>query len=295
VLVVRGELPTCCCRDAREMMRRRPTPSRSWCRDTGHCPMLHGRRAGAWRCGVPVDDDSPRPSRGEGARMTPRSISIVSWRRHNGLVVRVLPRRAQASRCACSSAARGGRRGGDRGIPSGFRNSTASYTVSLLNPKVIRDLRLAEHGLRVGRAAVLELPAASRTAVHHGSAAARGDAARSGALLARDAERCRLLRRAWTAWPTCCASCCWRRRPTSAAACRTSSARGSGPRDQRAADAGQARRARPLHAVGGGLARPLVRVRPIKACFGFDSVVGNFASPYARARPTCCCTTCSAR
>ncbi len=29
----------------------------------------------------------------------------------------------------------------------GFRNSTASYTVSLLHPKVIRDLRLAEHGL----------------------------------------------------------------------------------------------------------------------------------------------------
>jgi phytoene dehydrogenase-like protein len=31
----------------------------------------------------------------------------------------------------------------------GFRNSTASYTVSLLNPQVIRDLRLAEHGLRI--------------------------------------------------------------------------------------------------------------------------------------------------
>src|SRR5205085_4597853 len=31
----------------------------------------------------------------------------------------------------------------------GFRNSTASYTVSLLNPKVIADLRLAFHGLRV--------------------------------------------------------------------------------------------------------------------------------------------------
>ncbi len=29
----------------------------------------------------------------------------------------------------------------------GFRNSTASYTVSLLHPKVLRDLRLAEHGL----------------------------------------------------------------------------------------------------------------------------------------------------
>src|SRR4051812_4249643 len=31
----------------------------------------------------------------------------------------------------------------------GFRNSTASYTVSLLNPKVIRDLDLAGNGLRI--------------------------------------------------------------------------------------------------------------------------------------------------
>ncbi|MCX7556090.1 NAD(P)/FAD-dependent oxidoreductase [Xanthomonadaceae bacterium JHOS43] len=31
----------------------------------------------------------------------------------------------------------------------GFRNSTASYTVSLLNPQIAADLRLAEHGLRV--------------------------------------------------------------------------------------------------------------------------------------------------
>jgi phytoene dehydrogenase-like protein len=31
----------------------------------------------------------------------------------------------------------------------GFRNSVASYTVSLLNPKIIRDLDLAAHGLRV--------------------------------------------------------------------------------------------------------------------------------------------------
>jgi phytoene dehydrogenase-like protein len=31
----------------------------------------------------------------------------------------------------------------------GFRNSSCSYTVSLLNPKVIADLRLAEHGLRI--------------------------------------------------------------------------------------------------------------------------------------------------
>jgi len=31
----------------------------------------------------------------------------------------------------------------------GFRNSTASYTVSLLNPRVIEDMRLYEHGLKV--------------------------------------------------------------------------------------------------------------------------------------------------
>ncbi|MGO9135369.1 MAG: phytoene desaturase family protein [Methylovirgula sp.] len=31
----------------------------------------------------------------------------------------------------------------------GFRNSLASYTVSLLNPKIIRDLELARHGLQI--------------------------------------------------------------------------------------------------------------------------------------------------
>ena len=31
----------------------------------------------------------------------------------------------------------------------GFRNSTAAYTVSLLNPQIIRDMRLYEHGLKV--------------------------------------------------------------------------------------------------------------------------------------------------
>ena len=36
----------------------------------------------------------------------------------------------------------------------GFRNSVASYTVSLLNPKVIRDLELGRHGLRIVERAV---------------------------------------------------------------------------------------------------------------------------------------------
>src|ERR1700686_1487090 len=31
----------------------------------------------------------------------------------------------------------------------GFRNSVAAYTVSLLNPKIMRDLRLHQHGLDI--------------------------------------------------------------------------------------------------------------------------------------------------
>ena len=55
-----------------------------------------------------------------------------------GLKVRVLERRHVVGGAAVTEE-----------FHPGFRNSTASYTVSLLNPKVIRDLRLAEHGLRV--------------------------------------------------------------------------------------------------------------------------------------------------
>ncbi|MCL1635554.1 NAD(P)/FAD-dependent oxidoreductase [Luteimonas sp. SX5] len=55
-----------------------------------------------------------------------------------GLKVKVLERRSIVGGAAVTEE-----------FHPGFRNSTASYTVSLLNPKVIRDLRLAEHGLRV--------------------------------------------------------------------------------------------------------------------------------------------------
>jgi len=55
-----------------------------------------------------------------------------------GLKVRVLERRGIVGGAAVTEE-----------FHPGFRNSLASYTVSLLNPKVIRDLRLAAHGLRV--------------------------------------------------------------------------------------------------------------------------------------------------
>lgn len=55
-----------------------------------------------------------------------------------GLKVRVLERRHIVGGAAVTEE-----------FHPGFRNSTASYTVSLLQPKVIADMRLADHGYRV--------------------------------------------------------------------------------------------------------------------------------------------------
>src|SRR4051794_23826853 len=55
-----------------------------------------------------------------------------------GLKVKVLERRGVVGGAAVTEE-----------FHPGFRNSVAAYTVSLLQPKVIRELRLAEHGLRI--------------------------------------------------------------------------------------------------------------------------------------------------
>src|SRR5690348_11748527 len=55
-----------------------------------------------------------------------------------GLKVRVLERRAIVGGAAVTEE-----------FHPGFRNSTASYTVSLLQAQIIRELHLADHGLRI--------------------------------------------------------------------------------------------------------------------------------------------------
>src|SRR5437762_72407 len=55
-----------------------------------------------------------------------------------GLKVKVLERRKVVGGAAVT----------EEFVP-GFRNSVAAYTVSLLNPRVIEDLRLHDHGLRI--------------------------------------------------------------------------------------------------------------------------------------------------
>jgi phytoene dehydrogenase-like protein len=78
-----------------------------------------------------------------------RSDVLIIGGGHNGLVcatylakaglsVRVLERRGVVGGAAVTEE-----------FHPGFRNSTASYTVSLLHPKVIRDLDLHGHGLRI--------------------------------------------------------------------------------------------------------------------------------------------------
>src|SRR4051794_33119666 len=68
----------------------------------------------------------------------------------------------------------------------GFRNSVAAYTVSLLNPQVIRDLKLAEQGLRVvERRAQNFLPAPDGSYLLTGEGRTQASV---GRLSARDAE-----------------------------------------------------------------------------------------------------------
>jgi phytoene dehydrogenase-like protein len=164
----------------------------------------------------------------------------------------------------------------------GFRNSTASYTVSLLNPRVIADLRLAEHGLRVVErpfSNFLPLGDAEHIKVGGGLEATQREVARFSR---RDAERL----------PEYYARLDVVADVLRGLLLETPPNVGGGIHDLfRAWKAGRRLNALPMQAkrdvldlftisAGEWLDR-WFESAPIKACFGFDAVVGNFASPYA--------------
>jgi phytoene dehydrogenase-like protein len=166
----------------------------------------------------------------------------------------------------------------------GFRNSVASYTVSLLNPKIIRDLDLGGHGLRiVERRAQNFLPLPDGRYLLAGEGRTKAEIAKFSP---RDAERydaftaeleaiADLLRALVLQAPPNVTEG-WSRRSLfeliKAAAL-----------GRRLAHLRMEQRRVLIDLFTKSAAEYLDRwfeAEPVKALFGFDSVVGNYASPY---------------
>jgi phytoene dehydrogenase-like protein len=216
------------------------------------------------------------------ARARPACDVVIVGAGHNGLT------------CACYLAAAGlkvrivERRGvvGGAAVTEefhpGFRNSTASYTVSLLHPRVIRDLRLKEHGLTiVERPFGNFLPLDGGESIKVGGSleatqreVARFSAADAGRLPAYYAMLDRVaavLKDLLLETP-----------PNVAPGLKNLFAAWKSGRRLGALAPPAKREVLDLFTMSAGdlLDRWFESV-PIKACFGFDSVVGNFASPYS--------------
>ncbi len=188
-----------------------------------------------------------------------------------GLAVCVLERRAVLGGAAVTEE-----------FHPGFRNSTASYTVSLLNPKVIRDLRLVQHGLAIIErpfANFLPLPDGGFLKVGGGLEATQAEVAKYSrddalrlpdyyAMLDRVAD---VLRELVLATPPNVGGGVVAMLDAWKVAKRFRSLDLAGQRDVLDLFTKSA----------GELLDRWFESGPIKAALGFDSVVGNFASPYA--------------
>lgn len=188
-----------------------------------------------------------------------------------GLKVRVIERRSVVGGAAVTEE-----------FHPGFRNSTASYTVSLLNPQVIRDLRLAEHGLRI-----LERPIANFLPLSDNDYLKVG-----GSLAATQAEVARFSPADATRLPAYYAMLDRVADVLRELSLETPPNVGGGIGDFLSAIK-TARRFKKLDMAArrdvldlftksaGDLLDAWFESAPIKAALGFDAIVGNFASPYA--------------
>ena len=166
----------------------------------------------------------------------------------------------------------------------GFRNSVAAYTVSLLNPKVIHDLDLPAHGLRVvERRAANFLPTADGgyllTGEGRTAAQVARFSARDAARLPEYGERLELiadvLRDLVLTTPPNALEGSWRMvLPELVRAARV------GGR-LRKLDMSLRRELLALFSMSAGdYLDNWFESDPIKAVYGFDGIVGNYASPY---------------
>ncbi len=191
-----------------------------------------------------------------------------------GLSVRVIERRKAVGGAAVTEE-----------FCPGFRNSVAAYTVSLLNPKVIADLRLHEHGLRiVERRAQNFLPAPDGSFLLTGDTCTResverlcpGDVARMETFN-RELERIADVLRAFVL----------RAPPNlvegfSLAALREGANALATANILRGLPVEDARNLLDLFTRSAGdMLDERFEHDLVKALYGFDAVVGNYASPYA--------------
>lgn len=167
----------------------------------------------------------------------------------------------------------------------GFRNSAASYTVSLLNPKVIRDLDLHGHGLRIVERELSNfLPTADGRYLSVGGGRTRQEVAKfsrkDADLLDVYAQRldviADLLRQLVLETPPNVVTGDWRAAlPELMRAARLANRFGK-------LDLPSRQELLSLFATSAGdYLDGWFESDPIKAVYGFDGIVGNYASPYA--------------
>jgi phytoene dehydrogenase-like protein len=167
----------------------------------------------------------------------------------------------------------------------GFRNSVAAYTVSLLNPKVIADLHLADHGLRiVERRAQNFLPAPDGRYLLTGEGRTKQSVAK---LSARDAAQIDAFSREFEAIADVLRAFVLRAPPNlvegfGVGAVRESfNALGSASILRKLSLEQQRSLLDLFTRSAGEMLDERFENDLVKALFGFDAIVGNYASPYA--------------
>lgn len=167
----------------------------------------------------------------------------------------------------------------------GFSNSVASYTVSLLNPKIIRELDLGGHGLRIVQRPIANfLPLDDGCFLKIGGSQTKREVAKFSA---RDADRLDDYQTRLAAIAEVLRTIVLETPPNVVE---------GAPLAAISQLLKMARTAKRIRALGLDLQRDLLELftasagdfldgwfesTPIKAAFGFDSIVGNYASPYA--------------
>ena len=181
----------------------------------------------------------------------------------------------------------------------GFRNSTASYTVSLLQPKVIADMGLHDHGYARGRAADREFPAAWRMAyLQAGRRAWRGRRREFARFSATDAAApARTTTRLWSELADVLRDLALKAPPNAGGGLAALATRGAAGLAAGALDLAAQRDLLALFTQSAReFLEPLVRGRPGQGSASASTRSSAITPvPTRPARPMCCCTMCSAK